>query len=343
MKVCNYTGWDSLAGLLGSARCLLFYGEESYLKQQALQRCREELAGGPFAAFNLVELEGAEVTADQLADAVESCPVMSETKLVILRDLDVMKPPAALKEVLLEMLSTIPDFCTVIVYYDVLPYKPDRRSKMHAWVEKNALRVSFEPLDNKSLCRWVEQQLRQRGCAIGREEQEHLLFLCGNSMTNLLTEIEKIAAFTRGRERVTREDLDTVCVKTLDAVLFDLTDRLAEGRYDRAVSVLRELLAQRQDPIVLLASISAHLQKLYAVKLARDKSEQEKMALLGTRSSYYVRKMQSAAQKVTLPWLRRALLSCAQCDLALKGASGDREKTLELLLLKLYSLQEGKK
>lgn len=342
MKECKYTGWDSLSPLLESQRCLLFYGEETYLKEQALRRCREELAGGAFAAFNLIELEGAEINSEQLSDAVESCPVMQPTKLVVLRDLDVLKPPSALKEVLTDLLSGLPEFCYVILYYDVLPYKPDKRSKQYAWLEQNVQRVCFDALDSGSLCRWVEEQLRERGCAIGREEQEYLLFLCGHSMTNLLTEMEKIAAYIQGRGRVTREDLDAVCVKTMDAVLFDLTDQLAARRYDGAVAVLRELLAQRQDPIVILASVSSHLQKLYAVKLAKGKSEQEKMALLGTRSGYYVRKMQAAAQKVTLPWLRRALLACAQYDLALKSSSADKGRTVELLLLKLYALQEGK-
>ena len=59
------------------ARAYLFYGEESYLRQTYVQQLQELLIPRGSEDFNLHRLSGSRVTTQDVADAVESMPMMA--------------------------------------------------------------------------------------------------------------------------------------------------------------------------------------------------------------------------------------------------------------------------
>jgi len=74
---------DLANGTVGSL--YVFYGEEGYLKRHYLNQLKE-LCGGPFEAFNNITLDGEQVSVQSLTDAIDSIPMGSEKKLVVVRD-----------------------------------------------------------------------------------------------------------------------------------------------------------------------------------------------------------------------------------------------------------------
>ena len=58
-------------------RAYLFYGEESYLRQTYVQQLQELLIPKGSEDFNLHRLSGSRVTTQDVADAVESMPMMA--------------------------------------------------------------------------------------------------------------------------------------------------------------------------------------------------------------------------------------------------------------------------
>lgn len=72
-----------------------------------------------------------------------------------------------------------------------------------------------------------------------------MIFLCGNSMTNLAGEMEKAAAHTTTGV-IKRYNIDAVCSPVLDAVVFDLTDAVTAGRFDRGGRTRRGSCSRRR-------------------------------------------------------------------------------------------------
>lgn len=314
----------------------LIGGEESYLKQHYLKKLTEHVVDETFRDFNYDEFEGSRMTLDQLTTAVESYPAMAERRMVVVKDFDVFKPAAAWKDPLMEIISDLPDYICLVFYYDTLEFKPDKRTKLYTQISKIGCIADFSALASHDLIPWVRRRVRALGKDISNETCDYLLFLCGTSMTNLITEIEKACAHC-ATDEVKRVNIDAVCSKVLDAVVFDLTDAIADRRFDRAMILVNDLVAQKNEPIVLLSAVSRHVQRLYLSKLASQErgGDKELMELLGTKSPYYVRKMMDAARRMNLPWLRSAVLCCGEADMAMKTAGADRQKVLELLLLRM--------
>lgn len=312
----------------------LIYGDESYLKEYYRDELVNAVVDDTFREFNLQRFEGKGMTPEQLVDAVESYPAMAERKLVLVSDFDLYKPPAAFSDVVPGLIEDLPDYVCLVFYYDVLEFKQDKRMKINALLEKSACFADFSHLDDRELVDWIRRRVRSLGKEIDDETAGHLIFLCGNSMTNLITEIEKACALST-LDHITAYHIDQVCTRVLDAVVFDLTDAIADGRFSQAIATLQDLIAQKNDEIMLFSSIMRHMQRLYAAKLVEQSRGGERllMDLAGSRSPYYVRKLSASARKLSLPWLRRAVLSCAETDAALKSSAADRQKLIELTLL----------
>ena len=319
-------------------------GEEAYLREHYLHKLVDALVDDTFRDFNLEEFEGSAVTVEQLSNAIDSYPAMAERRVVVLKDFDVFHAPAAWKEYLPEILSDLPEYICVIFYYDTIDLKPDKRTKLYSLIQKVGCIAEFTQLERHDLIPWIRRHAAAQKKQISDATCDYLLFLCGTSMTNLVTEIAKACSHS-ATDEVTRKDIDAVCSKVLDAVVFDLTDAIADTRFDQALSIVGELIAQKNEPIVLLSAVSRHIQRLYAAKLVAVShgTEQELMEMLGTKSAYYARKMRDGARRFPLSWLRRALLLSGETDIAMKTTGTERQKVLELYLLELAAEQRMSK
>ena len=127
------------------ARAYLFYGEESYLRQTYVQQLQELLIPRGSEDFNLHRLSGSRVTTQDVADAVESMPMMAPSTLVTVTDWDIFRLDESQRSQLTELLEDLPDYCTVVFIYDTVPYKPDRKmKKLTAAIDKNVEVVEFQ-------------------------------------------------------------------------------------------------------------------------------------------------------------------------------------------------------
>lgn len=314
----------------------LFYGEETYLKEHYKNRIFEIVGGQGLAEFNIVSLDGESLTLDALTDGVESLPVMGEKKLIFIRDLNLSRPPAGLKEGLPELLDNLPDYVCMVLYFDALEYKPDKRLKTWQAALKAGQAVEFAKAPQSELTPWITRRFAAAGKQIDRGDCEYLTFVCGSLMTNLASEIEKIAAGAQGQS-VTRRDIDHLASRALEAQIYQLTDCVSSGDSAAAIRVLRDLLALKFEPVVLAGAIAKQVQKLYAAKLVQQAGQGQEalMELFHMRSSYPARLLIQAARRRSLPWLRRALLLCDQTDRELKSNLPDDGRILELLLLRM--------
>jgi DNA polymerase-3 subunit delta len=288
-------------------------------------------------AFNLHTFSGRETEVQALSEAVDALPMMSERTLVVVSDYDLYKASADARDALAALFSALPAYCCLVFIYDVLEYKPDARTKLAAAVKEHGSVVKFERQEQNDLTDWIARRFRALGHEIDTRDAQYLIFLCGDLMNGLLSEIGKIGAYAKGK-RVTREDIDAVAIPQVDAVVFQMTDAVARKEFDRAASILGDLLRMQETPIMLLAVLGRQLRQIYTARLALDrgKGADYLMKLWGMRSGYPAEKLLDSAKRVSLPWCRRAVRRCAETDLAMKSVTGgDAQQMLISLLLEL--------
>lgn len=316
-------------------RCYLFCGEEAYLRDYYLGRMKAALLPQGMEDFNLHTLEGKTFTLHALEEAVDCLPMMGERTLVIVNDLDLFKT-AEVREGVAALLPQLPDYVCLVFLYDLIEYKADARTKLAAALKANATVVKFVRQDQGDLIDWVKRRFKALDKEIDAELARYLIFLCGDLMNGLIGEIEKIGAYAQNH-RVTREDIDAVATPQLDAVVFQMTDALAAGSFDKAAAVLADLLHMQEAPIKLLAVMGRQLRQLYSARLAMEERRGAGAVaeLWSMRSSYPAEKLMSAARRFDLAWCRHAVIRAAETDLAMKSTGADGQELLVGLLMEL--------
>ncbi len=313
----------------------LLWGEEDYLREYYLGRLRELLLSDGMEEFNHKVFQGKELDLNLLTAARDAFPVFAQRTLVEIRDYDPYKAPEAEREKIAEILSDIPEYCCMVFVLTDPEFKPDSRMKLHNVFKKYGVVAQFAGQEQSDLINWIGRRFAALNKRIERPDAEYLIFQCGNLMTSLISEIEKIGAYASG-PKITRGDIDAVATPILDAVVFSLTDAVSEADFDRAAGILDELLRMREAPIKLLAMLGWQLRRLFFARLCLDAGRDGAYLseALAIHSDYAMRRLTSSAKRFSLERLTAALKLCFQSDLAMKSGS-DGEDVLKLMFVRL--------
>lgn len=330
---------DMKSGQFG--RLYLFWGEEHYLRDHYLRELKKKLLDGPAEDFNYHRFTQENMNLQALADAVEAMPMMAEHSLVQVDDCDLSKLDEGSRDTLMAILSDIPEYCVVVFVFDTVEFKLDRRYKKLAEAIDKGLSVEFARQSQRELNAWIRRHFRSHEKDIADRQCEYLTFITGGTMTAIGAEISKIAAYASG-PTITEQDINAVVIPVLDAEIFDITDAIAIGDYEKALLKLRTLMQMQEEPIVVLSAIGSSLRRLLYARacMAEGKgeatlSEMLKNATGKTPHSFVVQKTMTTARQVSDRFCEKAMELCMEADSKLKGYSGDNQRTLELLLLAL--------
>ncbi|HIR32466.1 MAG TPA: DNA polymerase III subunit delta [Candidatus Faecousia faecavium] len=317
-------------------RLYFFHGEETFLLHHYLGQMKKQLLDPLTESFNFHRLDNETFDIRSFADAVENLPMMAEHTLVQVDDIDLFKMTEADRTKMTEILSDIPDYCTVIFTYLTVSWKPDKRlKKLWEAVDKNANVVEFAKQDQRDLVAWITRHFAARSKRISNDLCVYLIDITGGTMTALAGEIDKICAYS-GADEIRKSDIDAVTEPVLDAVVFQMTDLLSAGRYDQALNKLQQLLKMQQEPLAILGAVGGHFRRLGAARtlLDRGKSAYDLQKLYGI-PDYPARKTMEAARRFSADFCRKAAQLVLETDYQMKTSFDDSQRLLELLILQL--------
>ena len=208
-------------------RLYVFHGEELFLLEHYLGQVKKLLLDPLTESFNFHRFHTENFDAPAFADAVEGLPMMAEHTLIQVEDIDLFKLPESDRDRVSAALSDIPDYCTVIFSYTAGAWKPDKRmKKLWEAISSQGRIVEFPKQDQSHLIAWITRHFAARDKRISPELCAYLIEITDGTMTSLMGEIDKIAAFS-GADAICKADIDAVTEPVLDAVVFQMTDLLS--------------------------------------------------------------------------------------------------------------------
>lgn len=316
-------------------RLYVFYGEETFLLQYYLEQMRKKLLDPVTETFNYHRLTQETFDLRTFADAVENMPMMAEATMVQVDEVDFFKMNEGDREKAISVLSDIPDYCTVVLTYDTVAWKPDKRLKKLWAVFEDASIVEFQKQEQRDLVPWITRHFAVQKKRISPELCVYLLELTGGTMTSLASEIQKICAYS-GAEVIVRQDIDAVTEPVLDAVVFQMTDFMGQGRFDMALGKLQQLLKMQEEPIAILGAVGMHFRRMATARILSDRGRtgSDLMKLCGM-SDYAARKTMESARRFSPRFYKEASKLVLETDYKMKTSYDDQDRLLEMLLLSL--------
>ena len=179
----------------GPERLYFLWGPEDYLREQYLTQLKKICLPEGDDSFSFRRINGPDLDPLVLRQAVDAIPFLTERSFVELRDVDLNKLSQA--EACLEVISDIPEYCTV-VFLQSAQFEPDGRIKFVKGLRSFAKELKFTPQTQGMLTDWIVRRFAAAGKGIELGAAQRLIFISGDLMSRLIPEIEKIAAYAKG-------------------------------------------------------------------------------------------------------------------------------------------------
>jgi len=324
----------------------LFEGEEEFTKRSALKALRDQVVSGDFAAMNDATLK--DPAPDELISAAETLPFLADKRFLLIRESALLsgnKPKnydedAAVKR-LTEYFENLPDTTCMVFYVDG---KADGRRKFYNLMKKKAAIVQFSSLDDVQLNKWIAKQMSLGGKKVTAADCQQLWFTVGRDLNLLSCEIEKLIAYTDGRDVITGDDILAISSKSQEYKVFDMATALLDGDGKKAFVLMQDILRNGEDRLFLLSLLGSQCRRLYyaaAMKRA-GAQEQEVASKLGV-PPFVARNTLRQAGTFTLSQLRQMCDWCIETEYMVKNGEMSDEGSLEQVMLRILELLKEKK
>lgn len=313
------------------SRVYLFYGEETYLKQQYKNRLKNAvLPEGD--TINLSVYAGKGIPVKEVISQAETMPFFAEHRLLLIEESGFFKNACP------EMAAYIPQIPegTVLLFVE---NEVDKRGKLFKAVKSCGRVVEFTAQNEKTLTKWILGILREEKKQITQPAMELFLEKTGTNMERIRQELEKLVCYCMDKESIEADDVRRICAGQTENKIFDMINALAEKKQKKALELYYDLLSLREPPMRILYLISRQFHLLMQVKEMQQEGYDgrtigERLKLAGFVVRNYVRQ----AGAFSLERLKEAVNDCVGAEEAVKTGRMHDVMSVELLIVK-YSAQ----
>lgn len=315
----------------------LIVGEETYFIDETIKRLKQAM-GSEEADISYFDL--AEQPIDYVIDEADTIPFFTERKLIIAKNASFLKATEKGKEKIdhniprLEMWLSNPTDTAVTVF--IAPYeKLDERKKVTKLMKIKARMLEAITPQEQDLYSWIKTEVHGFGKEIEDAAAVKLVEMVGAHMLQLQMEIEKMALYLGEESLITVQLIEELVAKTLEHDAFQMLNAYLSHNQQQALSIYHDLLRQKEEPIALVGLLASNIRTMsHVYYLTKKGYNQQQIAKQLKVHPYRVKMMLEQRQRPSEKRLLQALYSLANVDLQLKSVSGNRERFLELFLMK---------
>lgn len=326
-----------------------FYGGEAYAARTALTLLYNA-AGVTDNPFNFNKFDG-EQRISEVSSAVLSIPFAAERRTVLWKDYPLKSVSDGEFEALCRLIDELPETSLLIFFFETETIEFKRPpEKFKRLVKKitaaGGEAVVFEHRSDREVSKMLSDGASRRGCTLQQPVAMYMTEVCGNDLSLLLNELEKLCAYAHG-SNITRELVDKICTKNTESSIYDLSKRLLALDMGGVYRLLGELLYAKTPAVYILTVLSGSFIDMYRAKLLRAAGErpEEHCADFGYGENMKFRLKNAARDASSLS--EEALLRCldilSETDKRLKTARCDEKTELEMLLTSLAFTVESSK
>ena len=324
----------------------LIAGEDIYLKRQALDRIIKATVE-PDDEINLIKYEYG-VSLQEVYDEINGFPLMADKKCVVFKDFDIEDADKTEFEKFLELASEPCDTTVFVIYFgsadsDII--KSAKFKKLVSAVEGAG--GGYVKLDYKTpeeLIRWLTASAKKQGCVLSPQNARYITEICSLDISVLTRELTKLCNFT-GSGEITKEVIDRVCVKSVEAEVWDLSKKVLAGDSAGALNLLDELYYMNIEPIIIFYSISSAYVDMYRAfcSKAEGKNPEAMGEAFGLgKRAFVLSRAAGNLRRFDKKKLDRSFDAIIKTEKELKSYSGNDRAAIEKLIVRLiYIMKTG--
>jgi DNA polymerase III subunit delta len=328
------TSYDTLLSTLArqaQGGAFFFYGEESYLREQAVEQVVRAHVDSATADFNLDQLRGDELDAESLASVLQTPPMMATWRVVVVREVQGL--PQKAREALESVVAALPPGLALVLS-GVIPSAS--KARFYTTLQKHCLAIEFSAVDEVDAPgRMIEHARQVLHKDLEPEAARALVAALGTEMRMLAGELGKLVAYVGERDRITLDDVRAVTGTVPRYDRWAWFDLIGERKLGEALRQLPTLLSMGESGVGLIIGMTSQLLRVGLVCAGGSAALERE---LKPYQRWLARRIVPQARCWTLPEVDAALTELLRTDRLLKSASLNDRQVMEELLLRLGAL-----
>jgi DNA polymerase III delta subunit len=275
-------------------------------------------------------------------DRAEMMPMLSPRQVVIVEDAESIERLGEKSRE--KILGALANYLESPAPYTVLVFEArdlDGRQRFHKLLAEKALIVQLT-IGDESAAMLAMEMARGLKIELERDAAELLAEITNREPAQIRVEMEKLAAYAHGRNRVTTADVRAVVVAARKNEVWDLADMLASHNRAAALEFFENLLREGEQPAAMIGALGWMFRKLIE---ARDLPQNLGGYQAAGRLQMNPKSAEAAirnAHRIPKSELVAGLLALAEADSQLKSAKPDPRALMEFLIARLTPAPQAK-
>ena len=330
----------------GKLDCMyLLYGDETFLLDSSVKKIKK-LFGDMINGINYIQIDNNNIS-EIIAD-IQTPAFGYPKKLIIAKDTGLFQKTAKrgkkavstennfadkLAEYLKENFELIKDE-VIIVFIE----NETEKNELYQVIDKDGCVCNFEKQKPIDIAKRLNAICNSDKVNVDGATLNYLIDSCGTSMQDLINEIRKQIEYVGQGGTITKETIDLLAIKQFESVIFDLTDTLGRKKISEALSILRNLIFNKEPIQKIFITLYNHFKKLYITNVAiKEKLNIAESLKLKPNQTFLVNKYTMQTKYFKENELKEILQEFIQLDYKVKRGEIDINIGLESLLCKYCS------
>ncbi|WP_125579738.1 DNA polymerase III subunit delta [Levilactobacillus cerevisiae] len=226
---------------------------------------------------------------------------------------------------------------TVLVFF--APYeKLDGRKKVSKQLNKVATTVEIGNFAERDVRQFIAGQLKQDGYEMAPAALNELIQRTDADLTLMMSELPKLELFSLPSKTIEMAAVTGLVTQTLTQNVFDLVNRVLAKDTAGAVTLYRELLQAKEEPLRINAILQGQFRLLIQTKvLAKQGYSQGKLASILKIHPYRIKLALQSHRRFKLTDLNRAYLGLFRVEQQMKSTTMAPEMLFSLFMTQFAS------
>ena len=300
----------------------LFEGEDAFSRERGMSLIKNKCVSEP--ALNYVCLES-DCTPSELVTSLEGYPFMSQKRMTLIREFypkqDFFK--GGLKDYLEN-----PSLDSVFV---ILNEKPCDALKKY----DSVLVVDCSKADTSLLVRWIKGECQRAGVQIDGQTATTIAEYCLSDMTRIQTETNKLISYVGESGVITLHDVEEMVVRDVEYKMYEMTDYIAKKQFDKAFSVVKEMLTRGETPHGIITYTYSYFRRLLHSAIS-DMPCADMAKAFGVKE-FAIKKSKEQSAKFKKRALKRAVDALTEADFKIKSGLADADEQMFVTIFKIMT------
>lgn len=320
-------------------------GQEKHLVNESVKILYSLIKS--FPEINIITLEGEAINKDNIVNAFESIPFMSDIKIIHIKNAAFLKKlsrgsgekkiknqsTSEVEELLYKYAEQVTRDIIIIITVDG---EVDDKSKIYLTAKRKGIAAQYNYLKGVELQNWIIDIVKDYGKVISKSDVIYLISLVGQSMDQIKGEIDKVCSYCVNEGTITREKIDIVVSRSLESNIFKMVDNISKKDAENAIAILNTLLFQKEDYLRILGMIIRQFRLMLTIKLHQESGTQPQVISSKLKLNDFVfQNMLRICNTYESTSLKKAMKLCLEMDYDIKRGKYSPDMGLEVLIVML--------